>query len=164
MIGLAVDDGDPSALPLDADADLAFAVVDASRRRHQEHPWVALAASGPWIAGADFGQRLVGLGRNLLSEALVRSLVVVVPAELIAERLQLVDGVGGSAGLAVASMAKRAGSSRIDHPCRRSVGEGDLRAVYLPQVIRCEAFEASPLGYGATLGARSMSELRCSTR
>ena len=27
---------------------------------------------------ADFGQRLVGLGRNLLSEALVRSLVVVV--------------------------------------------------------------------------------------
>ena len=115
MIGLAVDDGDPSALPLDADADLAFAVVDASRRRHQEHPWVALAASGPWIAGADFGQRLVGLGRNLLSEALVRSLVVVVPAELIAERLQLVDVVGGSAGrgLAVAPMAKRAGSSRM---------------------------------------------------
>lgn len=68
---------------------------------------------GAWIAGADFGQRLVGLGRNLLSEALVRSLVVVVPAELIAERLQLVDGVGGSAGLAVASMAKRAGSSRM---------------------------------------------------
>jgi hypothetical protein len=32
---------------------------------------------GAWIAGADFGQRLVGLGRNLLSEALVRSLVVV---------------------------------------------------------------------------------------
>jgi hypothetical protein len=53
--------------------------------------------------------------RNLLSEALVRSLVVVVPAELIAERLQLVDGVGGSAGrgLAVAPMAKRAGSSRV---------------------------------------------------
>ena len=113
MIGLAVDDGDPSALPLDADADLAFAVVNASCRRHQEHPWVALAASGPWIAGADFGQRLVGLGRNLLSEALVRSLVVVVPAELIAQRLQLVDVVGGSAGLAVASMAKRAGSSRV---------------------------------------------------
>ena len=63
---------------------------------------------------ADFGERLVGLGRNLLSEALVRSLVVVVPAELIADRLQLVDVVGGSAGrgLAVASMAKRAGSSR----------------------------------------------------
>lgn len=113
MIGLAVDDGDPLALPLDADADLAFAVVDASRRRHQEHPWVALAASGPWIAGADFGQRLVGLGWNLLSEALVRSLVVVVPAELIAQRLQLVDVVGGSAGLAVALMAKRAGSSRM---------------------------------------------------
>ena len=52
----------------------------------------------------------------------------------------------------------------VDHPCRRSVGEGDLRAVYLPQVVRCEAFEASPLGHGATLGARSMSELRCSTR
>lgn len=113
---------------------------------------------GAWIAGADFGQRLVGLGRNLLSEALVRSLVVVVPAELIAERLQLVDVVGGPAGrgLAVAPMAKRAGVVEdVDHPCRRSVGEGDLRSVYLPQVIRCEAFEASPLGYGATLGARS---------
>jgi hypothetical protein len=64
---------------------------------------------------ADFGQRLVGLGRNLL----VRGSGAVVggcsAAELIAERLQLVDGVGGSAGrgLAVAPMAKLAGSSRV---------------------------------------------------
>ena len=157
MIGLAVDDGDPSALPLDADADLAFAVVDASRRRHQEHPWVALAASGPWIAGADFGQRLVGLGRNLLSEALVRSLVVLASgtdrtapaARRLCWRVRRPRAGGGADG-EVGGVVED-----VDHPCRRSVGEGDLRAVYLPQVIRCEAFEASPLGYGATLGARS---------
>lgn len=158
MIGLAVDDGDPLAFPLDADADLAFAVVDASRRRHQEHPWVGLAASGPWIAGADFGQRLVGLGRNLLSEALVPvvggcSASGTDPRAPAARRCcwrvrrpRAAGGADGEAGGVVED---------VDHPCRRSVGEGDLRAVYLPQVIRCEAFEASPLGYGATLGAQS---------
>jgi hypothetical protein len=152
VIGLAVDDGDPSALPLDADADLAFAVVNASRRRRQEHRWVALAASGAWIAGVDFGQRLLGLGRNLLSEALVRSLVVVVPAELIAERLQLVDVVGGSAGrgLAVASMAKRAGSSRV---------------ICMPSIYhRSFGAKRRHSGTERRLVRGVMSELRCSTR
>ena len=72
---------------------------------------------GAWIAGADFGQRLVGLGRNLLSEALVRSLVVVVPAELIAERLQLVDVVGGPAGRGLAVAASMV-TSRFMCECR----------------------------------------------
>ena len=120
---------------------------------------------GAWIAGADFGQRLVGLGRNLLSEALVRSLVVVVPAELIAQRLQLVDGVGGSAGLAVASMAKRAGSSRM------SITHADdpsARVICVPSTYhRSFGAKRSKRRHSGTerrLVRGVMSELRCSTR
>ena len=64
-----------------------------------------------------------GLGRNLLSEALVRSLVVVVPAELIAERLQLeyIERFTGYGELAtslaaVARMPGIAGAIRVLSP------------------------------------------------
>ena len=122
---------------------------------------------GAWIAGADFGQRLVGLGRNLLSEALVRSLVVVVPAELIAERLQLVDVVGGPAGrgLAVAPMAKRAGSSRM------SITHADdpsARVICVPSTYHmsfgAKRSKRRHSGTERRLVRGVMSELRCSTR
>jgi len=42
----------------------------------------------------------------------------------------------------------------VDHPRRRSVGEGDLGAVDLPQVVGCVAFETPPGRYRAALGSR----------
>ena len=39
LIGCRFDDGDTLALPVHADADRAFAVMDAACRRHHEDPW-----------------------------------------------------------------------------------------------------------------------------
>jgi len=59
-----------------------------------KHPWAGLAAPWPRIAEADLGQRRVDLGGQLLTQTLVRPLMVVVPPESVAQRLALVDGVG----------------------------------------------------------------------
>ncbi len=89
------------------------------------------------------------------------------PAELIAERLQLVDVVGGPAGrgLAVAPMAKRAGSSRM------SITHADdpsARVICVPSIYhRSFGAKRSKRRHSGTerrLVRGVMSELRCSTR
>ena len=71
LIGCRFDDGDTLALPVHADADRAFALMDAACRRHHEDPWAA-AAVGRGSPGADLGQRLVDLVGPLLTQTLVR--------------------------------------------------------------------------------------------
>ena len=51
-------------------------------------------AAWPWIAGADLGQRLVDLVGPLLTQILVRPLMVVVPTELVTQSLQFLDRLG----------------------------------------------------------------------
>lgn len=83
MIGFGLDDGHPLALPLLPDANSAFSVVDAAGRGHDQDARSGLASPRPRIAGANLGKSLVDLGRQLIGEALVRTLMVVVPTGLV---------------------------------------------------------------------------------
>jgi hypothetical protein len=94
VVRFGLDDGDPLTLPVLPDADLAFAIVDAAGRSHHQHPWSGLAPARTRIAGADLAKSLVHIGRNLLTDALVGPLMVVMPTELVAQRLQFLDRSG----------------------------------------------------------------------
>lgn len=53
---------------------------------------------------------------------------------------------------------------QVDHPGQRSVVQGDLGAVDLPQVIGRIAFESSPAGITRRCARGAINESRCSTR
>ena len=151
VIGLGLDHGDALPFPVRADADLALAVMDA-RLAAMGIRQLSSRPAHPQTCGC---WKCTGLW--LLRE------MNWMPLSLISCRGAPCSAIARSmarhAAVAVnrrAAMAREAGMviEDVDHPRRRSVGEGDLGAVDLPQVVGCVAFETPPGRYRAARGSR----------